>query len=98
MAKKETSIKKQAEKKLPHETAFRKKVGFSVPVKDWLRQERFRPELEAVLFGPRSGQYFDRDLLRRYWQSFLGGSDEIWRIIYSAYVFLIWEADIFTAK
>ena len=91
-------LRRAAEKKLPHETAFRKKVGFSVPVKDWLRQDEFRPGLEAVLFGPRSGQYFDRDLLRRYWQSFLGGSDGIWRIIYSAYVFLIWEADIFTAK
>jgi asparagine synthase (glutamine-hydrolysing) len=91
-------LRRAAEKKLPHETAFRKKVGFSVPLKAWLRQEKFRADLEAVLFGPNSGKYFDQQQLRRYWQSFLGGNDAIWRIIYSAYAFLIWEDGFFGAK
>lgn len=89
-------LRRAAETRLPHEIAFRPKVGFSVPVRSWLRREPFRSRVEAVLFDPRSSGVFDQNLLRQYWSAFLEGNDSIWQILYAAYVLLVWfrEFDI----
>jgi asparagine synthase (glutamine-hydrolysing) len=83
-------LRRAAEARLPRETAFRPKVGFSVPVRSWLRREPFRSRVESVLFGPRSSGLFDQVLLRRYWTSFQSGNDVLWQIPYAAYVLLLW--------
>ena len=86
-------LRRAAEKHLPAETAFRRKVGFSVPVRKWLRTEPFRGRAESVLFGDRSVRFFDQPLLRQYWSSFQAGNDEAWQIPYAAYVFIIWAME-----
>lgn len=89
-------LRRTAERQLPHEVAFRPKIGFLVPVRSWMRREPFRARVEAVLFTPQSFRFFDQRQLRRYWSAFLEGDDVLWQIVYAAYVFLIWvrEYDI----
>ena len=91
-------LRRAAERKLSRKIAFREKKGFSVPIKAWFRQEKYRGDIEAVLFGTRSGKYFDLQLLRRYWQAFSAGNDVLWKLIYAVYVFLLWEADAFRER
>ena len=83
-------LRRTAVARLPREIAFRPKVGFSVPVRGWLRLEPFRSQVEAVLFGARSAGLFDPVLLRRYWSAFQDGNDVIWQVPYAAYVLLLW--------
>ena len=86
-------LRRAAEARLPREIAFRPKVGFSVPVRGWLRREPFRSRVESVLFGSRSSAFFDQTLLRRYWASFQSGNDVLWQIPYAAYVLLLWSRE-----
>ena len=88
-------FRKAAETVLPKEIAFRKKIGFSVPVRKWFGEERFRPEIETVLFSDVSSSFFDADILREYWNSFLAGDTLTFRIVYAAYIFLIWYGEEF---
>ena len=83
-------LRRAAERQLPHEVAFRSKIGFSVPISNWMRREPFRARVEAVLFAPQSARFFDHSQLRRYWSAFLEGNDVVRQIVYVAYVFLIW--------
>ena len=83
-------LRKAAEKRLPHEVAFRRKVGFSVPIRSWMREGRHRAAIEAELFGSHSALFFDSGLVRRYWTSYLEGNDDIWQVVYALYVFLVW--------
>jgi len=89
-------LRRAAETRLPREIAFRPKVGFSVPVRSWLRREPFRSRVESVLFGLRSSRLFDQALLRRYSSAFQDGHDAVWQILYAIYILLIWfqEFDI----
>lgn len=89
-------LRKAARRKLPEEVAFRAKVGFSVPIRAWMREEDRREEIESVLFDSSSEQIFDRDLVQSYWDSFLGGDDYLWHIVYALYVFLIWYRECFS--
>ena len=90
-------LRKAAEKRLPHEIAFRRKQGFSVPVQQWFREERFRPQIERALFGSVSGAYFDQALLRDRWNSFLNGDDRDWTVLYMVYIFVLWYENCFEA-
>ena len=83
-------LRRAAERQLPHEVAFRPKIGFSVPINGWMRREPCRTRVESILFGPQSARFFDQSLLRRYWSAFLEGDDVMRQIVYAAYVFLIW--------
>ena len=82
--------------RLPHEIAFRGKVGFSVPIRAWMREDARRKDFESVLFGPRSSLFFDKGLVESYWRSFLDGNDDLWHIIYAIYAFLIWHRECFS--
>ena len=88
-------LRRAAEKRLPHETAFREKVGFSVPVREWMADPSRRADVEAVLFGESSDAFFDQAQLRGYWNSFCAGSATDFRIVWAAYVFLVWHSEVF---
>ena len=83
-------LRRAAEQALPHDVAFREKVGFSVPISRWMRQDGIREEMEKTLFGDASRKIFRQDLLKRYWTNFQNGSDGIRSVIFAVYVFLIW--------
>lgn len=79
-----------AASKLPEEVAFRKKVGFPVPVRKWLADPRFNQPIEEKLFGKASQMFFDQDELRKLWEGFVGGEEQYWGRIYAIYAFLLW--------
>lgn len=83
-------FRKAASSKLPDEVAFRKKVGFPVPVRKWLRDERFNKPLSDKLFGETSKKFFNQDELRDWWTRYLDGEEFFWSRIYAVYAFLIW--------
>ena len=83
-------FRKAASSVLPHEAAFRKKVGFPVPVRKWLADERYNKPVEEKLFGESSGQLFDRDVMKDMWVRFTGGESLLWNRIYAIYAFLVW--------
>ena len=79
-----------ASRSLPDEVAFRKKVGFPVPVRKWLADDRFSERIAAVLFGESSRRFFDQDVLHQLWTSYLNGEETLWNRVYAIYVFLLW--------
>jgi len=86
-------LRRTAQRQLPHEVAFRPKIGFSVPIRRWMRREPFRARVESLLFSPLSARFFDQSLLRGYWSAFLEGDDAQWQIAYAACVFLVWAGE-----
>lgn len=90
-------FRKTAERLLPSEAAWRKKIGFAVPVRMWLADEALRGEIEERLFGRVSQMFFRQEPLRRVWNNYLAGNQEIWMIPYAAYVFAVWYETCFEA-
>ena len=89
-------LRKAAQKRLPYKIAFRPKVGFAVPVRVWMQEEKHRERIEQVLFGSVSKAFFDQKLLQGFWASFLAGRGALWQILYAVYVFVIWYETCFT--
>lgn len=71
---------------LTDDILYRKKMGFSVPLANWLRHE-IRPLVEALLFGNNSGvgEFFDVAGVRALWEQHLAGhnlyTQELWALV-----------------
>ena len=83
-------FRKAAASKLPDEVAFRKKVGFAVPVRKWLADESYNKPISEVLFGEVSQKFFSQAVLKDWWEQYLGGEEYLWSRIYAVYAFLLW--------
>lgn len=83
-------FRKAASSKLPDEVAFRKKVGFAVPVRKWLSDERFNKPISDKLFCETSAKFFNQDEIKKLWTSYLGGKEQLWGRVYAIYAFLLW--------
>ena len=84
------TFRKAASSRLPHEVAFRKKVGFPVPVRKWLADARYNKPVADALFGEASRRLFSQEALHEMWDRFTGGEALLWNRVYAVYVFLIW--------
>lgn len=83
-------FRKAASTKLPEEVAFRKKVGFPVPVRKWLADERYNRPVREKLFGESSRKFFDQNEIKNMWERFTGGESLLWNRVYAVYAFLLW--------
>lgn len=83
-------FRKAASSKLPDEVAFRKKVGFAVPIRKWLANDRFNKPIADKLFGETSQKFFRQEELRDMWTRYLDGEEFLWNRIYTVYAFLVW--------
>ena len=84
------TFRKAASSKLPYEAAFRKKVGFPVPIRTWLADERYNKPVAEKLFGASSQLFFNQEVLRDMWDRFIGGESLLWNRMYAIYAFLLW--------
>ena len=89
-------LRKAALNRLPPEVAFRGKVGFSVPLRAWMRGAARRESIQPELRGSSSALFFERGLVESFWRSFMGGNDNVWHIVYAIYVFLVWYRECFS--
>lgn len=83
-------LRKAAQKRLPHDIAFRPKAGFPNPAAEWLRSEDCRSEIKNVLFSNISETFFDQELLLSFWKDFLEGDNLCFTKIFTVYIFLVW--------
>lgn len=77
-------LKKVAERHLPHSLIYRKKQGFSIPVKDWLLGP-LKPMLKETLFNNELMQPLNTSVVKRVYNEFEQGrgshSFRIWQLL-----------------
>lgn len=78
-------FKKALKKFLPDDILYRKKMGFGVPVEEWLRKDLKEYGGHLVLEGSASKEYLQNDMLDKFWKEHQSGlrnrSTELWIIM-----------------
>ena len=84
------AMRKAALKNLPEEVSNRKKLGFPVPTREWLKQEKYYKIVKEEFISENAKKFFNVDeivkLLDEHYEQKRDNSRKIWVI----YVFLIW--------
>ena len=80
-------LKKALEPLVPHEILYRQKMGFSMPIKDWLRND-LKQMFEELSSGCAFANYLDASIVKKLWLRHISGvsdfSPEIWSILFFA--------------
>ena len=87
-----------AVKVLPDEIAFRKKLGFIVPIRIWLADERYNADVRAKFNSDMAAQFFDIDEINAIFADYIGGNSDNWRKIWTIYTFLVWYEEYFVKR
>ena len=87
------AFRKAASKVLPREVAYRKKLGFIVPIRVWMADPRYNGPVRETLFSERAAQYFRMEAIRGIWDAYIGGDSDNWRKLWTLYTFLVWEKE-----
>ncbi len=84
-------LKKTMERLLSDETLYRKKMGFSVPLASWLRNE-IKEIAETRLLATNNGlsQFFKPDEVAKIWQQHQDGSRDFSSELWSMLTFELW--------
>ena len=74
----------------PPQTANKKKLGFPVPIRVWLKEDKYYDIVKKAFTGKIAGKYFDTDLLVNLLDDHRAGKYDYSRKIWTVFTFIIW--------
>ena len=80
---------------LPDEWANRPKVGFPVPIRFWLQEEKYYNIVKEMFQSEIAAEFFDTNELMRYLDEHYTKKHNYARYIWTVYVFLVWYKKFF---
>jgi asparagine synthase (glutamine-hydrolysing) len=80
-----------ARRHLPEFTANKKKLGFPVPIRVWMKEEAYFNKIKEAFTSDVARQYFDEDMLTQLLEDHRDGKADNSRKIWAIYVFLVWH-------
>jgi len=84
------AMRKAAAKHLPEETAEKEKLGFPVPTREWLKDEKYYGIVKRKFTGKTAEKFFNTDALVGWLDEHFTGKEDNSRRVWTVYVFLIW--------
>ena len=92
------ALRTAAAKVLPEEIAFRKKLGFIVPIRIWLADARYNGDVIAKFSSDYAAEFFNVEEINAILQDYLGGNSDSWRKVWTIYTFLVWYEEYFIKR
>ena len=84
-----------AAKVLPEEIAFRKKLGFIVPIRIWMADDRYNQDVREKFHSDMAAKFFHIDEINAIFDDYVGGNSDNWRKVWTIYTFLVWYEEYF---
>ena len=85
-----------AARHLPAAVAGKKKLGFPVPIRIWLREEKYYQKVKGYFTSPVAGKYFHVDKLVELLDAHYRRRKDNSRRIWTVFMFLLWHEAYFT--
>lgn len=92
------AMRKAAAKHIPDGVASKKKLGFPVPVRAWLREEQYASRVKEQFASAHAAKFFRTDALLQLLEEHVAGKKDNWRQIWCVFVFLVWYEEFFIKR
>ncbi len=87
-----------AQKYLPEEWYKRKKLGFVVPMRNWLQEEQFSKLIKEKVTGELASQFFNVEKIEKLFELNASGKRAEHRKIWNIYMFILWYEEYFVKR
>lgn len=90
-----TALRKAAEKTIPAVTAQKDKLGFPVPIREWLKQDEYYNTVKSAFESDVAKKYFNTEYLVKMLDKHKQGKGDLSRKIWTVYTFIVWYNQYF---
>ena len=84
------AMRKAAHRHIPQEWAKKKKLGFPVPTRVWLKDEKYYTIVKDAFNSETARKFFKSDKLIEYLDNHYNGKEDNSRKIWTVYIFIVW--------
>ena len=84
------AMRKAAVRHMPEATAEKEKLGFPVPTRVWLRDEKYYNVVKKKFTGKTAQKFFNTDALVAWLDEHFSEKEDNSRRVWTVYVFLVW--------
>ena len=88
-------FRKAAYKVIPEEWSKRKKLGFLVPIREWLRSDKYYKIVKDMFNQDFANEFFDTKKINKLLDDHYNNIKNNQRKIYTIYAFLVWYQEYF---
>lgn len=85
-------------KSTPPQTANKKKLGFPVPIRVWLKEDKYYSIVKKAFSSHNAGKFFNTDIIIGYLDDHKNGKYDNSRKIWTIFSFLIWYKVYFSGN
>ena len=89
------ALRGAAIKQIPERTANKKKLGFPVPLNDWLRQDKYYSMVLEKFEGEIADRFFNREAILKLLNDHKSGVALNMKKIWTIYSFILWYEEFF---
>ena len=89
------AFREAAARHIPPSVAARRKLGFPVPIRIWLRDAKYYEKVKVYFTGTVADRYFDVDVLMAMLDAHYHGKKDNSRRIWTVFMFLVWHEEYF---
>lgn len=102
-AKTKVALRQAARQEIPEKTASKKKLGFPIPIRVWLKEEDCYEQVKAMFSSPIAQRFFHKEQLIKMLEDHKNNvikniRTDHSRRIWSVYVFLLWYERFFVLE
>ena len=89
------ALRAAALRQLPEKTAHKKKLGFPVPLNDWLRQDEYYERVKAAFSSDIADKFFQKEAIMALLEDHKQGKALNMKKIWTIYTFILWYEQFF---
>lgn len=92
------ALRAAAKEVIPTEAYKKKKLGFPVPVREWIKDGSFKEEVEKTLNSDVANKYFNTKIINKMFKEHINGKKDNYRKIWTIYTFIKWYQVFFEGE
>ena len=89
------ALRKAAEKVIPNESYKKKKLGFPVPLREWVREEELYNEIKEKFNSDIAEKFFDVKRINKLLEDHKSGKKDCYKKVWTIYTFIVWYNEYF---
>lgn len=89
------ALRKAAEKVIPNESYKKKKLGFPVPLREWIREDELYNEIKEKFNSKTAEKYFDIKRINKLLEDHKSGKKDCYKKVWTIYTFIVWYNEYF---
>ena len=89
------ALRKAAEKVIPNESYKKKKLGFPVPLREWIREDELYNEIKEKFNSDIAAKFFDVKRINKLLEDHKSGKKDCYKKVWTIYTFIVWYNEYF---